>query len=410
MRLLFMAIGDEILRGESREANAAVLARELSRFGLVLEEIRVIADGADALRAALDTLAGAPTFLVLSGGLGPTDDDLTREAVAEALGVPVEVDAAVEAAMAARYAGIGRTMTASNRRQARFPRGAKVLENPAGTAPGFAAGWPAASPDSLIVSFPGVPREFREMVDAHLPALLASVGFEASTKTEHTLRVFGMAESAIQDRLAAVAGYGEVHVRSLPRFPEIRLAISGVVDDAAGAAFAVSARAALGGKVFSQDPTETFAATVLARLRDRGWSLAVAESCTGGLVSHLITDVPGASQSLRGSVVAYANEAKTSALGVPAELIAEHGAVSEPVARAMAEGARARTGADVAVSTTGIAGPTGGTPAKPVGTLHVAVATAAGTQAWFRCIQGFDRERYKRLAAYFALSRIHRIL
>jgi len=423
VRVVFVAIGDELLRGESREGNGAVLADLLTSRGLRLAQVRVVPDDFAAISRALSELCEPPGLVVVSGGLGPTDDDFTRQAVAFAVGVPVVCDEDVLAGLRARYAKVGREMHPSNARQAEFPQGSQVLANEYGTAPGFALRHPAVQavasdpervPSSLIACFPGVPREFAGMLADHLDRLLAEAGVQdAATlaktrRREVTLRLFGIPESDMQGVLTGLPHYRSVAMRSLPTFPEIRLKLA-ELDDAAGYdAMLAETRAALGWRIYGEGDHDSHAAATLRALQAGGLTLAVAESCTGGLIGHLLTEVPGASASLLLDAVVYANSAKTAVLGVPEALLASHGAVSEEVARAMAEGVRHCSGASLAIATTGIAGPDGGTASKPVGTFCLAVADARGTRSRQLSFVGLDRSRWKRVVAHSALAEVRR--
>lgn len=405
MHIAFVAIGDELLRGESREGNAAVLADLLEARGHRLAEVRVLPDDFASIAGALRDLQTRPTLVVISGGLGPTDDDFTRAAVAKAVGVPLIRDNALVEQIRARFTGLGRVMHPANERQAEFPCGAQVLRNDHGSAPGFVM--PLGQ--GQVACFPGVPREFRRMLDDHLDALLQAVGLPAPrARREITLRLFGIPESDMQGVLTGLPHYHAVHMRSLPKYPEIRLKFAEKDDPAGYDALLAEARQALGWHVYGEGEADSHAAATLRALQARQASVAVAESCTGGLIGHLLTDVPGASATLRADVVAYANEAKVAFMQVDPRLLEVHGAVSEPVARAMAEGARRRMDATVAVATTGIAGPGGGSEHKPVGTAYLALATPDGTRVKAMNFPGVDRVRFKQLVAHSALAELRR--
>lgn len=409
MRLAFLAIGDELLRGESREGNGYYLAQQLSAGHLRLHHMRIVADDFSEIAEALRDLARVPTLLICSGGLGPTDDDFTRAAVAAALGVPVARDPAVLATIEARFAAMGRSMHPANAQQADFPLGSEVVANPFGTAPGFVAHLGVLT----VVCLPGVPREFSGLIDTHLPAWLKRAGVEMVSSTEElTLRLFGIPESDMQGVLSGLPLYHAAKMRSLPTWPEIRLKLA-----PAGAQgqdlsdfkmFLSQVQEGLGWHIYGEGDGDSHPAAVLRALQARDLRVAVAESCTGGLVAQLLTSVPGASRSLVAGVVAYANSAKTALLGVDAALIEQHGAVSLAVAEAMAQGALRKTGADLAVATTGIAGPEGGSADKPVGTLCLALAWNGGHQSVSLQLRGIGRARFQLLAAHHALSWVRR--
>lgn len=406
-RVEFLAIGDELLRGETREGNGAWLAAQLAQRGVALAQMRIIADDRQGIASALRDAARRPTLLICSGGLGPTDDDFTREAVAEALGVTLVQDDASLAAITARFAALGRTMHPLNARQAEFPRGAAVIANPFGTAPGFSIDHGALT----LVCLPGVPREFCGLVEAGLDGWLRARGVaSAPADREVTLRLFGIPESDMQGLLRTLPHYPAVRLRSLPSWPEIRLKLAPRDDAAAGAfeALLAEARAALDWRIYGQGDDDSHAAAALRALRAAGLRVALAESCTGGLVAQLLTAVPGASETLIAGVVAYANAAKEQLLGVDAAVIAAHGAVSQAVVEAMARGALQVGGADVAVATSGIAGPGGGSDAKPVGTLWLALAWRGGVVSQELHFGGVDRARFQVIAAHTALSWLRR--
>lgn len=404
MTVTFLAIGDELLRGNTHESNGHHLATLLERQGVALLEARHVSDARADVVHAVRALAQRSPLVIITGGLGPTDDDQTRAALVEASGTSLVLHDETLADLESRYSQRGRPFTETNRRQAYFPAGAQVLHNAFGTAPGFAV----RVERSLVACFPGVPREFRGMMRAHLSALMEAVHIETSPRVEHLLRVFGVSESALQERIAALPGYEAVTIRSLPHFPEIRLHSSG--PSPVWETWLDAVRADLGWHIFSEERGASIGDIVRDHLAERNATVAVAESCTGGLIGDLLTDAPGMSAHLLADLVCYSNAAKTALLGVDAALIATHGAVSEEVARAMADGARSRTEATFAVATTGIAGPGGGSDEKPVGTICIAVSHAGGTYSWRHCFRGLDRRRFKLLVAWAALARLRRAL
>ena len=331
MTIICIAIGDEVLGGETREGNGYALAQRVARFGARLGEVRVIADERRALMDALALAAGPGRLVVTSGGLGPTDDDGTRQAVADALGVALAQDDRLTAELTARYERLGRRWVAVNLRQAFIPAGATPLSNRLGTAPGFVAPFAGGH----VACLPGPPREFAGMLDDHLPDLLARAKIATTPVVEHCLRVFGITESALQEKLAALPDYDAVRVRSLPHFPEIRLEIRAAQPTAATVAerFTEAAVAALDWRVFARDRDATLAGVVVGELLARHKQVAFAESCTGGLIGHMLTEVPGVSATLLADLVTYSNAAKRDVLGVPQATLDEHGAVSEATAR-----------------------------------------------------------------------------
>lgn len=404
MRIAFLAIGDELLRNESREGNAAVLSDNLQQRATRLSQVAILPDDFGSIAQHIGDLMRQPTLVVISGGLGPTDDDFTRQAVAQALDLPVVRREDTLAALKKRYASLGRTMDPSNERQADFPQDAEVLVNDFGSAPGFAL----AARGSLIACFPGVPSEFSGMLSAHLDALLRQAQIQTVVRREITLRLFGIPESDMQGMLTKLPHYRDVAMRSLPKFPDIRLKLAEKADAAAFDLLLAEVRDAFGWRIYGEGDDDSHAAATLRALQKSKATLALAESCTGGLIAHFLTEVPGASATLLGGVVAYANEFKSAFLGVDAALLAAEGAVSEGVACAMAAGARERSGATVAVATTGIAGPSGATAGKPVGTVWIAMATANGVEAKCYRFAGLSRSRWKVLVAHTVFAKLRK--
>ncbi len=398
-----LSTGDELLTGQIVDTNSAWLMDRLWDLGVGVRRKTLVGDDRADLLAALAETTARAEVVVMSGGLGPTEDDLTAECVAAAMGVPLELHAPTLEAIRERFQRFGRTMTPNNEKQARIPRGATVIPNRFGTAPGFRAPLGRAE----VICLPGVPVEFRGLCEeAVLPRLAARIGEPPAARL---VKLFGVAESHADDRMRPVMDDPEnrdVRFGYRAHWPEIHVkwAVPGV--GAAGRADRILARVrGLFGDAIFGEGREELAELVVGRLRERGQRLAVAESCTGGMVAQMITAVPGASAVFDLGVVAYANAAKTALLGVPEAVLASQGAVSEAVARLLAEGARARAGTDWGIGITGIAGPDGGTPEKPVGTVHLALAGPGGTDHWARKYFG-DRDRVRRTGAYDALNRL----
>jgi len=413
-RAAIVAVGSELLETSRLDTNSLFITERLNGAGIDVTFKCVAGDDravlSDALRFAL---AGAD-LVVVCGGLGPTDDDVTRDAVADVLGRPLRENAALVDHLQRRYAARGYTapMPRNNLRQAMVPDGGEVLENPNGSAPGL---W-IEHGAHVVVLLPGPPRELKPM----LTSLTARLAARASGQTivRRRLHIAGQIESQVDQALHQL--YGEwaawsppVAATILAKLGQIDLHLS-VRHTSAAEGTAMLERAiaqvleVLGEVVFSTDGRR-LEEVVGELLASRRLWIAAAESCTGGLVTSRLTDVAGSSRYVGTSVVAYANEAKTALLGVPPALLAEHGAVSEPVAVAMAEGIRSRAGADLGVGITGIAGPGGGSAEKPVGTVAVALATAAGTHA--RTFRFFgERQSVKFQASQAALDMVRRHL
>jgi len=377
MTAAVLSIGTEITRGEITNTNASWLAEEITRIGLAVAEVAAVPDSREAIQTALGRLGAAHTVVVSTGGLGPTTDDITSECVAALLSVPLEQDAASLEAIRLRMERFGRAVSASNAKQADFPRGATILSNPNGTAPGFCMKIGGA----IAFFMPGVPLEMKPMFATHVAPLLEA---RVSSGTYQVrLKTFGLPESTVNDRLAGIETAHGVTIGYRAHFPEIEVKLLARADDRESAeqvarAAADDARSRLGDVVYAEGDIG-FAESIGKILRARALSLGTAESCTGGLVSEVLTERPGASDFFRGAIVSYDDSVKRDVLGVDEEVLARAGAVSAEVARAMAEGARRVLGTDVALAITGIAGPGGATATKPVGLVHFAVATASGT-------------------------------
>jgi nicotinamide-nucleotide amidase len=400
-RAAFVAVGSELLRTERTDTNSFLAARLLRARGWHLAEKRCVEDDIDAIAAAVRDLAGRAGLIVLSGGLGPTADDVTREGVARALGVGILRYPPLEAALVKRYAALGRSAPEFSLRMADILEGAEILPNPRGTAPGQLISFDGVE----VVMLPGVPSEFETIFTTHLlhrwPERAAFV---------RVLHLAGVYESAVEERVLPLYDrFGRDNVTILASRGKVDLVLDAEGEGARGRLEDMDAAftAAAGEEFYGRDG-ETLAGVVLDAVRRRGWRLATAESCTAGMVAARLTDVPGASDVFVGGAVAYSNELKEKLLGVPAALLAEHGAVSRPVAEAMARGALG-LGADSSVAVTGVAGPGGGTEAKPVGTVHVAVTTPVRSRSARYRFPG-DRAAVREFTTTFALDLLRRTL
>ncbi|MFO0582918.1 MAG: CinA family nicotinamide mononucleotide deamidase-related protein [Anaeromyxobacter sp.] len=407
MDVELLATGDELLTGQVVDTNSPWLMDRLWDLGVMVRRKTLVGDDRADLVAAIRETTARADLVVLSGGMGPTEDDLTSEVVAGVLGVPLERHAPTVTALEERFRSFGRALTPNNLKQADFPRGAEVIPNRFGSAPGFAA----RVGKGEIVCLPGVPLEYKGLCDEWvLPRVAARLGAAPAARI---VKLIGVPESHADHAMRPImddpANAG-VRWGYRAHWPEVHVKWTVTGPDAATHADRIEAavRAAFGDRIWGQAKDE-LPALVVARLQARGEKVALAESCTGGLLASLLTAVPGASNVLDLGVVAYANAVKEQVVGVPAALLAAHGAVSEPVARALAEGVRRLGGATYGVGITGIAGPTGGTPEKPVGTVHLAVAGPGGTTHALRQFRG-DRPRVQRSAAYEALDLLRRAI
>lgn len=382
--------GTEVLTGRVSDRNGPWLAQRLREVGVDLAEIAIVGDRREDVLAALGFFAQQGVDLVItSGGLGPTADDLTAAAVGEMQGREMALDeplaeriAQIVAPLMKRWPSVDPEAVArANRKQATVPRGAEILE-PVGTAPGLVVG-PAEGAGPTVLVLPGPPRELQPMWRAALRTEgLRAVLARATVYEQRTLRLFGIPESEIAKTLREAEGegvaLGELEVTTCLKRGEVEIVTRYEPAQAPiYEAFAAAVRARHADTLFSQDGA-TIDEQVAALLVERGLTIATAESCTGGLLAGRLTELAGSSRYVRGGIVAYANEVKAGLAGVAAELIERHGAVSAEVAQALARGARERLGADVGVGVTGVAGPGGGTPEKPVGLVWLSVSPAAG--------------------------------
>ncbi|MDA3951499.1 MAG: competence/damage-inducible protein A [Spirochaeta sp.] len=422
-----LAVGTELLLGDVVNTNSAEIARMLAELGIGVYYQTVVGDNRDRLAAAFRTAIDRADVVVVSGGLGPTEDDLTRETLAEVLERPLHRDSEWEAHLRAIFAerrwgpGGGTTLPENNLRQTMVPEGAVLLPNSRGTAPGIYV----EDENAIVVLVPGPPREMRALMNEQvLPRLAASqaTAGTGAVLASRVLRIIGLGESRVAELLqdllaeqtnptiAPLAQLGEVHLR-LTAHAGTRDAATQLIDETAATIYET-----LGDAIYGEDDT-TLEAVVGTLLRGEGGegkerrarTLAVAESCTGGLLAHRLTNVAGSSAWFRGGIVAYSNEMKRALLNVPADLIEREGAVSEPVARAMATGVIEACGSDCGVAITGIAGPGGGSEAKPVGLTYIAV-TCDGETVCHRYRFPGDREVVKARAAHTALSLLRRSL
>ncbi len=398
MRVRVVAVGDELVLGDVVDTNSSWLARRLVDAGLTPAGSCTEPDDLDAICAAIRTAALPGDVVVVTGGLGPTSDDLTHEALAGVAGVPLRRDESVLAAIRQWYASRGREVTPTSARQADLPLGATVLPNDAGVAPGLRLELDGA----VVYAVPGVPSEMRHVTERHIVPELSA---HARPLRRAVLRVALLGEPDVAARLAPLEARlpGSVRVAYLASPGEVLVKLSSRDEDVTP--YAECARDLLG-DVVSGEGDETLAETVLKILRTRGETVAVAESLTGGLVGAALTDVPGASSVVRGGVVAYATAVKATVLGVEDAVLHTHGAVSPQVARAMASGVRSMCGATYGVATTGVAGPQP-QDGKPVGTVHVAVCGPAGARVASPLLRG-DRTWIRALTVAHALDLLRR--
>jgi nicotinamide-nucleotide amidase len=413
-----ITIGDELLLGFTIDTNAAHISRVLAARGIEIVRRTTVGDEADKIAVAVREALDRTGAVITTGGLGPTSDDLTKPSIARIFGREMKLDESIAAQLEQRWRARFPTSAfpATNRTQAEIPEGAQILTNRHGSAPGI---WLEDERGRWVAMMPGVPREMRGMlVEEVLPAIEARAGTVETVVLSGTLRTTGIAESAIAELLGpSFLGDPRTDAGSLPLayLPgvagvDLRVTAKGLPPDRAKVLVAdaiLKLKSRVGAYAYGEDDAD-LAAVVLDRCRGLKLTLAVAESCTGGMLGERVTNIPGSSDVFLGGVIAYHNDVKKELLGVTAQLLEEHGAVSEQVALQMAAGIRERTGADVGISVTGIAGPGGGTPEKPVGLIWVAVHASDAKARRFHV--GGDRAEIRQRAAQAALEMVRRAL
>jgi nicotinamide-nucleotide amidase len=411
MKACILAIGSEMLTPFRVDTNSLIVTDRLNAIGYDVRLKAVVADDVDELTLVLEGALAWADLIVVTGGLGPTEDDITREAVARVIGAPMDVDEAIVDRIRERFAKRGMTMPEINRRQAMVPRGASVLPNPNGTAPGL---WVERG-RTAIVLLPGPPREMTPMLESVVRERLAPKS-AGSGLFRRVLKITGRAESDVDAQVQPVyakwiAQAVPISTTILAVLGQIELHLTAYASSQAVADVALEAAIrelleVLGPAVYSTDG-QSLEAVVGGLLRERHLTIAVAESCTGGLLASRLTDVPGSSDYVDRGVVCYSNRAKTELADVPEALMLEHGAVSEPVAQAMAEGIRARARTNVGIGVTGIAGPGGGTPEKPVGTVAIAVVVDSEVRVrTFQFVGGRDMVKFQAAQSALNMTRL----
>lgn len=414
MKATIITIGDEILIGQIVNTNAAWLGEQFTSLGLDVEAMVTVGDSEMAIRSALRRGMETSRLVVMTGGLGPTHDDITKHAVAAEFGDALVEDPDVLAAVRERFSRRNLVMVDANRSQALIPASFRAVINPVGTAPGLLRRYTHADGDGLLAVLPGVPHEMKVLVQSHVLEEIGALGGQKAI-VQRTLLTTGIGESTLEHELEGVHAF-LVDGRSLAWLPNIhgvRIRVTGRAETTAVARARVDELVgwiqARAGRYIYGEEDQSMEAVVGAMVKACGWTIATAESCTGGLVSHRLTNIPGSSDYVLGSIVSYGNAVKSDLLGVADHDLALHGAVSEPVARQMAEGIRSRLGADVGLATTGIMGPSGGSEEKPVGTIWIGIALPGSTSA-VRLQLGTDRIRNKDRAATGALNALRLFL
>lgn len=418
LKVELITIGDELLLGFTVDTNAAHISRTLAAAGVEIVRRTTVGDDADRIAATVREALDRTGAVITTGGLGPTSDDLTKPAIAGIFGRKMKMDEEIASALERRWRARfpDGKFPATNRSQAEVPEGARILTNRHGSAPGI---WLEDERGRWVAMIPGVPREMRGMLAEEVLPLVRKLGGEADTAViSKTLRTTGIAESAIAE-MVGLNFFGEPgsELGSLPLayLPspsgvDLRVTARGMSRERGEKLVAMAVaklRDLVGSYVYGEGETD-LAAVVLDAARNRSLKLAVAESCTGGLLGERITNIPGSSDVFLGGVIAYHNEVKRAELGVSQADLERYGAVSEEIVRQMAAGARGRFGADVSIAITGIAGPDGGTPEKPVGLVWIAVAGLETKARRFQLIG--DRTEIRQRAAQAALEMLRRTL
>jgi len=410
--------GSELMLGRVLNTHQQWLCRRLADLGYVVtRQVAVPDTGNDIEQAVREALARAD-LIITTGGLGPTSDDLTRDLVAQLLGKELREDAAVLAHIRSFFESRKRPMPERIKVQAMVPDGATVLHNPHGTAPGLAMEvrpnhFRTGGQPSWLIMLPGPPRELRPMFTDTVAPLLRRVLPLASEFVCRTLRTTGIGESVVEEKIGGplqrwVEAGLDLGYCARPGQVDVRLAARGADAERQGQEAEAIVRGLIGPYIYGVED-EDLETVIVRLLTERKATLALAESCTGGCIANRVTNVPGASAVLLAGLVTYSNAAKQKFLGVQAETLARHGAVSKPVAREMAEGARKQIQADYALSVTGIAGPSGGTPKKPIGTVFIGLAAPSGTVAE-RQFNPYDRETFKQVTTQQALELLRRTI
>ena len=410
-----ICIGTELLLGDILNTNCHYLAQELASLGIPHYYQTVVGDNIERIHQVLEIAIARSTILIFTGGLGPTPDDLTTETIAAFFNTPLEEKPEIIADITEKFASIGRKMTPSNRKQALIPQGANVLPNPLGTAPGMIWERAIENGNSLtIMTFPGVPFEMKRMWRDTAVPFLKSQGWGKDIIYSQMLRFRGIGESALAEKVAPLFDLTNPTVAPYASKGEVRLRISAKAQSEAEALALIEPVAqkiqAIAGLDYFGKDEETLASVVGKLLEERNQTLAVAESCTGGGLGAMLTEIPGSSHYFKGGIIAYDNEVKTSLLEVSSADLAQFGAVSELVVRQMAQGVKQALDTDYGISITGIAGPDGGTETKPVGLVYIGLATPNGLTIGQEYRFGSRRERslVRFLSACTALDLLRR--
>lgn len=408
MKVEIITIGDELCSGSVQDTNATFISSHLHTIAIEVAKVTTVGDDTEKIVEALRSVQQKVSFVIVTGGLGPTVDDITTQAAADALRRKLVLNKHALKAMEERFQKFGRTMSPHNIKQAYLPSGATIVPNPIGTACGFSL----AKSNTLFIFLPGVPREMERMFEESVIPLIKKEQPETSIIRSSVLKIFGKTESYCDQRLSdLIKSEKEITFAFLPHYPEISLKLTMRGQDKKYIEKKIKAverkvTKILGDIIFGKNE-ETLEEVVGNLLRSQGATIAVAESCTGGLISHRLTNVPGSSDYLERSIIAYSNKAKKDLLKVPATTLNRFGAVSKETAESMAKGVRKLSKTTFGLAVTGIAGPTGGTPEKPVGTVFISIAHGRQVTTQ-KCRFYGDREQIKFMTSQYALDMVRR--
>ena len=407
-----VAIGDELLNGRTFDTNSHFITEELVAFGINISTIVVVPDQEEAIKSAIVSAGQVGKLILTTGGLGPTSDDITRYCIADLAGVGLVEDQASLLKLQERARSKGRQLYDSGKRQAYFPEGARVVENPRGTANSFITKVELEGRDVSIFSLPGVPGEMKNLLRTEVIPFAKKIFSELKDPVSVNLRCFGFSESWIGSVIEGLGLLEDFNVAYRPKFPEVILTITALSEDMENQLDSVAdeiSKALGSGVVYSRDVGVNLEKVVLDLAKEKGVTIALAESCTGGLIASKIVGLEGASSVFKAGVVAYSNNFKTSSLGVAEETLEQKGAVSEEVAKEMATGLLRISGADIAISTTGIAGPGGGSEDKPVGTVFFGFA-AKGEVSAVKKFFPYSRNRFREITSITGIDLLRRHL
>lgn len=408
MKVEIITIGDELCSGSVQDTNATFISSHLHTIGIEVTKVTTVGDDTEKIVEALRSVQQKVSFVIVTGGLGPTVDDITTQASANAFRRKLLFNKHALKTMEERFQQFGRTMSPHNIKQAYLPSGATIVPNPIGTACGFSL----AKSNTLFIFLPGVPREMERMFEESVIPLIKKEQPETSIIRSSVLKIFGKTESYCDQRLSdLIKSEKEITFAFLPHYPEISLKLTMRGQDKKYIEKKLKAverkvTKILGDIIFGKNE-ETLEAVVGNLLRSQGATIAVAESCTGGLITHRLTNVPGSSDYLERSIIAYSNKAKKDLLKVPATTLNRFGAVSKETAESMAKGVRKLSKTTFGLAVTGIAGPTGGTPEKPVGTVFISIAHGRQVTTQ-KCRFYGDREQIKFMTSQYALDMVRR--